>query len=69
MPRVVLDANVLVSALIKPRGASVRLRAELRAGAFELVTSPMLLTELREVLAGLKSRAYVTGRKRTRMSR
>jgi putative PIN family toxin of toxin-antitoxin system len=60
VPRAVLDTNVLVSALISPAGPSARLLIELRAGAFELVVSPMLLTELREVLARAKFRRYVS---------
>ena len=60
MPRAVLDTNVLVSALITPVGASARLLVELRAGAFELVVSPMLMTELRDVLGREKFRRYVT---------
>lgn len=43
VPRAVLDTNVLVSALITPHGPNARLLLELRAGAFELVVSPMLL--------------------------
>lgn len=60
MPRAVLDTNVLVSAFISPAGPSAALLLELRAGAFELVVSPALLTELREVLAREKFRRYVT---------
>lgn len=60
MPRAVLDTNVLVSALISPGGASTRLLLELRAGAFELILSPLLLAELREVLGRDKFRRYVT---------
>ncbi|TAL07731.1 MAG: putative toxin-antitoxin system toxin component, PIN family [Chloroflexota bacterium] len=60
MPRAVLDTNVLVSALISPGGASARLLLELRAGAFELILSPLLLAELREVLGRDKFRRYVT---------
>ena len=60
MPRVVLDPNVLVSALITPRGASAQLLVELRGGAFELVTSPLLLDELADVLGRPKLRRYVT---------
>jgi hypothetical protein len=60
VPRAVLDTNVLVSALISPEGASARLLIELRAGAFELVASPMLLTELGEVLGRAKFRRYVS---------
>jgi putative PIN family toxin of toxin-antitoxin system len=60
VPRAVLDTNVLVSALISPGGPSAALVLELRAGAFELVASPTLLAELREVLACEKFRRYVT---------
>lgn len=60
MPRAVLDTNVLVSALITPAGASARLLLELRAGAFELVVSPALLAELREVLHRDRFRTYVS---------
>jgi uncharacterized protein len=60
VPRAVLDTNVLVSALISPGGPSAALLLELRAGAFELVASPTLLAEVREVLGREKSRRYVT---------
>jgi uncharacterized protein len=60
VPRAVLDTNVLVSALISPGGPSAALLLELRAGAFELVASPLLLAELREVLRREKFRRYVT---------
>lgn len=60
MPRAVLDPNVLVSALITPRGASAGLISELRAGGFELVTSRGLLSELERVLMREKFRRYVT---------
>jgi uncharacterized protein len=60
VPRAVLDTNVLVSALISPGGPSARLLLELRAGAFELVVSPMLLAELGEVLRRQKFRRYVS---------
>jgi putative PIN family toxin of toxin-antitoxin system len=59
VPRAVLDTNVLVSALISPGGPSAALLLELRAGAFELVASPTLLVELREVLGREKFRRYV----------
>ncbi len=59
MPRAILDTNVLVSALISPGGPSAALLLELRAGAFELVASPTLLAELREVLGREKFRRYV----------
>jgi putative PIN family toxin of toxin-antitoxin system len=58
--RAVLDPNVLVSALISPSGPSAELLAELRLGAFELVTSPLLLAELEGVLRREKFRRYIT---------
>jgi putative PIN family toxin of toxin-antitoxin system len=60
VPRAVLDTNVLVSALISPGGPSAALVLELRAGGFELVASPTLLDELRDVLGREKFRRYVT---------
>jgi putative PIN family toxin of toxin-antitoxin system len=59
VPRAVLDPNVLVSALISPDGPSARLLVEHRAGAFELVLSPLLLDELGDVLTREKFRHYV----------
>ena len=59
MPRAVLDTNVLISALISPSGASAQLLIELRSGGFELIVSPLLLAELREVLSRPKFRRYV----------
>ena len=60
VPRAVLDTNVLVSALISPGGGSARLLLALRSGAFELLVSPLLLAELREVLQRDKFRQYVS---------
>ena len=60
MPRAVLDPNVLISALITPRGVSAQLLISLRAGAFELVVSPHLIEELDGVLRREKFRRYVT---------
>lgn len=60
MPRAVLDANVLVSALISRSGPSARLLEKLRDGAFELIVSPHLLAELDGVLSRQKFRQYVT---------
>lgn len=51
---------MLISGLLTPRGASARILLHLRAGAFELVTSAALLTELRAVLQRDKFRRYVT---------
>ena len=60
MRRVVLDPNVLISALLTPGGASARVLLHLRTGAFELVSCPALLAELRAVLRRDKFRPYVS---------
>ena len=60
VPRAVLDTNVLVSALISPGGGSARLLLELRSGGFELLLSPLLIAELRDVLRRDKFRRYVS---------
>lgn len=49
--RAVLDANVLISAILSPRGTPARLLLAWQAGAFDLVVSPALLAELRRALA------------------
>lgn len=48
--RAVLDANVLISAILSPRGAPARLLLAWQAGAFDLVVSPLLLAEVRRTL-------------------
>ena len=45
--RVVLDSNVLFSALISPRGAPDKIYRAWRVARFELVTSSMQLDEIR----------------------
>ena len=49
--RAVLDANVLVSALISPRGAPAKIVEAWEEGAFEIVVSEQLLTEVRRVFS------------------
>jgi putative PIN family toxin of toxin-antitoxin system len=49
--RAVLDANVLISAILSPRGTPARLLHAWQAGEFDLVISPWLLAELRRALA------------------
>jgi uncharacterized protein len=50
-PRIVLDSNVIVSALISPGGTPARIfRARLAEGRLVVVTSHELLAELRAVL-------------------
>jgi uncharacterized protein len=48
--RAILDANVLISAVLSRRGAPARFLLAWQAGAFELVVSPLLLAELRRAL-------------------
>lgn len=49
--RVVLDTNVLVSAVLIQRGNESRILDAWRHGAFDLVLSPLLLAELGRVLS------------------
>ena len=58
--RVVLDVNVLVSALLSGSGAPGRLIALWLEGAFELVVSEQLLAELGRALAYPKLREYIS---------
>jgi len=48
--RAVLDPNVLVSALISPAGPPREIVGAWMQGRFDLVASPALLGELRDVL-------------------
>ena len=60
MTRVVLDPNDLIAAAIRPQGvpaACLRANAE---GRFELVVSPLLLSELQTVLRREKLRPFLT---------
>lgn len=49
--RAVLDANVLISAVLSPRGSPAQLVLMWQDGAFDLVVSPLLLAEVRRALA------------------
>lgn len=60
MKRVIFDPNVLIAALISPRGAPAALYRALTRGTFELVTSPQLLAEMNRVLARAKFRRYTS---------
>jgi putative PIN family toxin of toxin-antitoxin system len=55
-----LDPNVLVSALISPRGVPARVVKAAWEGRYELIVSDLLLSELEEVLWRDKFRKYVT---------
>lgn len=60
MLRAVLDANVLVSALIRPKGPPGQIVFRLlRDRAFTLVTSPAILTEVRRSLAYPRVRKHL----------
>ena len=60
MLRAVLDANVMISAVIQPKGASGRiLRSLLERNTFELVVSHSILAELRRSLSYPKVRKYI----------
>ncbi|MEJ7788178.1 MAG: putative toxin-antitoxin system toxin component, PIN family [Solirubrobacteraceae bacterium] len=58
--RVVVDANVLVSAVISSAGPPREVLTAWTQERFELVASPALLEELREVLARPKLRRWVS---------
>ena len=58
--RAVLDPNILISALLSPRGAPAEIVVRWLRGEFELVVSERLLDELGRALAYPKLRAHVT---------
>lgn len=49
MLRSVVDTNVLVSAILSPKGLPAQLVRAFQAGAFQLVLSPSILEEVRRV--------------------
>lgn len=57
--RAVLDVNVIVSALLAPRGAPAQIFQAWLGGDFELVVSPLLLDELRRALTYPKLSRYI----------
>ena len=50
MPRVVIDPNVLISALINPGGPPAELVQAWRDGFYEMVVCPELVAEVRDVV-------------------
>ena len=57
--RAVLDPNVLIAALLSPRGAPAELVSRSLAGEFELMVSERLLDELERSLAYPKVRSRI----------
>ncbi len=55
----VLDANVIISALLAPEGAPAQALREWQTGRFELLVSPLLLAELERALAYPKLRRRI----------
>jgi putative PIN family toxin of toxin-antitoxin system len=55
-----LDPGVLVSALISPEGPPRQVVTAWAEGRFELIVSPILLEELRDVLTRVKFRRWVS---------
>ena len=49
--RIVLDTNILISALVSDKGASAHILARCQTGELELLISPGSIVELRRVLA------------------
>ncbi len=58
--RAVLDANVLIAALVSPNGAPAQIISRWLAGEFELVISESVLAELERALAYPKLRARIS---------
>ena len=57
--RAVLDANVLIAALLSPSGAPAQILSRWLAGEFELVASESVLAELERALVYPKLRARI----------
>lgn len=57
--RVVLDPNVIISALLSSKGPPAAILTAWSDGAFELVVSPALLAELRRAMAYPKLRQRI----------
>ncbi len=60
MLRVVVDPNVLIAAVINPRGTPGQVVAAAAQGRYVLVASPLLLAEVDEVLGREGLRRWVT---------
>lgn len=56
---VVLDTNVIVSAILSPRGNSAEIIRRWESDAFEVATSPALLMELRKALSYQRVQTHI----------
>jgi putative PIN family toxin of toxin-antitoxin system len=59
VPRLVLDCNVFISALLSPEGAPALILDRWADEDFDLVVSPLLLAELEDVLRRPKFHALI----------
>lgn len=59
MLRVVVDVNVFVAALLSPRGVPARVIRGWTDGEYQLVVSPLLLSELEQVIRRPKFRRSI----------
>lgn len=59
MPRVVVDANVLVSAFIRPDSTPRRVLEKFLEGSFELLLAPEIVAQLRRALGYEKVKRYL----------
>jgi putative PIN family toxin of toxin-antitoxin system len=57
--RAILDPNIIISALLSPKGARAKALRAWIEGAFELIVSPLLLAELERALAYPKLRKHI----------
>jgi putative PIN family toxin of toxin-antitoxin system len=60
VPRVIVDANVFVAALLAPRGACARVLLRWADGRYELLVSPLLLAEIERVLRRPKFAGFIS---------
>lgn len=65
--RVVVDVNVLISALLSSKGAPARIIVAWQSGRFELIVSALLLYELGRALPYPKLRRHITVEEATRV--
>jgi putative PIN family toxin of toxin-antitoxin system len=65
--RAVIDCNVLISAALAPRAASAQILRAWRDGAFDLIVSPLVLSELQRAFDYPQVRARITAQESHRL--